>query len=103
MGREKGIETFQLACAEFERRNIWSQRLTRSSVGKPWRGPVTTALAAVAIAADRLGQDQIASFALSGVFNLQYWQGAADELGGTQVVWSAVDRPELAPALVRRG
>jgi glycosyltransferase involved in cell wall biosynthesis len=102
MGREKGINTFQLACAEFERRNIWSQRLTRGSVGKPWRRPVGAALAATAIVADWLRQDQVASFALSGIFNLQYWQGASDELGGPGAVWSAVETPELAAALVRR-
>jgi GT2 family glycosyltransferase len=103
MGREKGINTFQLACAEFERRNVWSQRLTRGSVGKPWRRPVAATLAAAAIVADWLRQDEIASFALSGIFNLQYWQGASDELGGPRAVWSAVEQPELAAALVRRG
>lgn len=102
MGREKGINTFQIACSEFERRNIWSRRLTRGSVGKPWRRPVAAALAAAAIIADWLGQDEVASFALSGIFNLQYWQGASDELGGPRVVWSAVEQPELAAALVRR-
>jgi GT2 family glycosyltransferase len=102
MGREKGIETFQLACMEFERRNVWSQRLTRGSVGKPWRQPISMALAAAAIVADWVGQDQVASFALSGIFNLQYWQGASDELGGPHAVWSAVERPEIASVLVRR-
>lgn len=102
MGREKGINTFELACHEFERRNIWSRRLTRGSVGKPWRRPVTTALAAAAILADAVGAEQVASFALSGIFNLQYWQGASDELGGPQAVWAAVKTPALASALVRR-
>jgi glycosyltransferase involved in cell wall biosynthesis len=103
MGREKGIDTFQLACIEFERRNIWSRRLTRGAVGKPWRRPVAAVLAAAAIVADWLGQERVASFALSGIFNLQYWQGASDELGGPAAVWAAVETPELAAALVRRG
>ncbi|MCC7371158.1 MAG: glycosyltransferase family 2 protein [Chloroflexi bacterium] len=102
MGREKGINTFELACHEFERRNIWSRRLTRGSVGKPWRQPVTAALAAVAILADKFGAEKVASFALSGIFNLQYWQGASDELGGPGAVWAAVRTPALASALVRR-
>jgi GT2 family glycosyltransferase len=103
MGREKGIDTFQLACIEFEQRNVWSRLLTRGSVGKPWRRPVAALLAAAAIVADWIGQEQVASFALSGIFNLQYWQGASDELGGSHAVWSAVKTPALAAALVRRG
>ena len=46
-----------------------------------------------AVVADRIGLEQGASFALSAIFNVQYWQGASDELGGPAPVWSAVDEP----------
>ena len=81
MGREKGINTFELACHEFERRHAWSRWLTRACVG-PVARPAMVGLFVAAVAADRLGLENAASFALSAIFNLQYWQGASDELGG---------------------
>jgi glycosyltransferase involved in cell wall biosynthesis len=102
MGREKGINTFELACWEFERRHAWSRKLTRACVGKPWRGLAMRALFAAAILADRAGLENGAAFALSAIFNLQYWQGASDELGGPAPVWSAVDEPSRVWALLGR-
>jgi glycosyltransferase involved in cell wall biosynthesis len=102
MGREKGINTFELACCEFERRHAWSRKLTRACVGKPWRGLARSGLFAAAVVADRLGLENGASFALSAIFNLQYWQGASDELGGPAPVWSAVDEPSRVWALLGR-
>jgi glycosyltransferase involved in cell wall biosynthesis len=102
MGREKGINTFELACWEFERRHVWSRRLTRACVGRSWRGPAVVGLFLVAMVADRIGLDEAASFALSAIFNLQYWQGASDELGGPAPVWRAVAEPARVPALLGR-
>jgi hypothetical protein len=102
MGREKGINTFELACEEFERRHPWSRFLTRACVGRPWRGPAMLSLFLAAMLADRIGQEQVASFALSAIFNVQYWQGASDELGGPAPVWSAVDEPSRVRALLGR-
>jgi hypothetical protein len=103
MGREKGINTFQIACREFERRHAWSRWLTRACIGRPWLRPTIWSLFLAASAADRIGQEQAASFALSAIFNLQYWQGASDELGGPKNVWAALREPALAAAVVRRG
>ncbi|MGE3907851.1 MAG: glycosyltransferase family 2 protein [Chloroflexota bacterium] len=102
MGREKGINTFQLTCLEFGRRHAWNRWLTRACVGRVWRQPITAGLFLTAVIADWLGLATSASGALSAIFNLQYWQGASDELGGPQAVWAAVDQPELAAALVHR-
>ena len=52
--------------------------------------------------ADRIGLEEAASFALSAIFNVQYWQGASDELGGPAPVWSAVDEPSRVRALLGR-
>jgi hypothetical protein len=46
--------------------------------------------------------EQGAAFALSAIFNLQYWQGASDELGGPTPVWSAVAEPSRVWALLGR-
>lgn len=102
MGREKGINTFEMACWEFERRHVWSQRLTRACVGRFWRGPAIIGLFVAAMLADRIGLEDAASFALSAIFNLQYWQGASDELGGPAPVWSAVAEPSRVWALLGR-
>ncbi|MCC6173976.1 MAG: glycosyltransferase family 2 protein [Chloroflexi bacterium] len=104
MGREKDLHTFAIACQEFERRHAWSRWLARACVGKPWRRAAICGLAGVAVAADALGQGRVATFALSGIYNVQYWQGASDELGHPDLVWQAVAAPlTVVPALLRRG
>ena len=102
MGREKGINTFELACHEFERRHVWNRRLTRACVGHFWRRPATLGLFMAALLADAIGLENAASFALSAIFNLQYWQGASDELGGPAPVWQAVAEPAGVRALLSR-
>lgn len=102
MGREKGINTFELACGEFEGRHTLSQRLTRACVGRPWRHLATKALFLAAVVADRVGLEHAASLALSAIFNVEYWQGAADELGGAAAVWRAIDEPSHVRAMLGR-
>jgi glycosyltransferase involved in cell wall biosynthesis len=102
MGREKGINTFELACWEFERRHAWSRKMTRACVGRPWRRLALAGLFVAATTADRIGLEQGAAFALSAIFNIQYWQGASDELGGPSPVWSAVAEPSRVWALLGR-
>jgi glycosyltransferase involved in cell wall biosynthesis len=102
MGREKGINTFELACHEFVRRHAWNRWLTRACVGQIWRRPAMLSLFLAAVAADTIGLDNAAAFALSAIFNLQYWQGASDELGGPAPVWNAVAEPSRVPVLLGR-
>jgi len=102
MSREKGINTFEIACYEFERRHVWNRRLARACVGRFWRRPATLGLFLAAVTADAIGLDNAASFALSAIFNLQYWQGASDELGGPSPVWNAVAEPSRVAALLGR-
>jgi len=102
MGREKGITTFEIACHEFERRHVWNRRLSRACVGRFWRRPAMFGLFVAALVADAIGLETAASFALSAIFNLQYWQGASDELGGPAPVWQAVAEPAGVRALLSR-
>ncbi|WP_174714085.1 exopolysaccharide biosynthesis glycosyltransferase EpsD [Candidatus Viridilinea mediisalina] len=44
----------------------------------------TTGLQALAVRSYNLGWRSLSRFALSGIFNLRYYQGVADELGGRQ-------------------
>jgi glycosyltransferase involved in cell wall biosynthesis len=103
MEREKGIGTFQIACRELARRHVLNRRLAYLCVGRPWLRPTIWSLFLASSAAVWIGQEQVASFALSAIFNLQYWQGASDELGGPNIVWTALRQPAVAAALIRRG
>jgi hypothetical protein len=40
--------------------------------------------------AARVGARRTASRALSGIFNVLYWQGVCDELGGRRILWQSV-------------
>jgi GT2 family glycosyltransferase len=83
MDRDKRHGTLGSAALDFDRRHRLSRLLARVAVGRP--ALVTSSvfvLSLGALAADRLGACRSASAALSGIFNLQYWHGVSDELGG---------------------
>jgi GT2 family glycosyltransferase len=93
MHRDRGHEALPCALVEFRQRHALNRLLARACVGR--RVLVDTAVLAlrgVAQAADLLGAGRPAAFALSGIFNLLYWQGVSDELGGPQVVWRSMAR-----------
>jgi GT2 family glycosyltransferase len=91
MEREKAIPVFGLACAEFHNRRAVNRWLARLCVGRPLlRDAVLLALALTVHASERTRSDRLASFALSSIFNVRYWQGASDELGGTSRLWKAI-------------
>jgi GT2 family glycosyltransferase len=101
MEREKGHEALSCAFAEFHQRHRLTRSLVRLCLGRPAlaRG-VVQGLRGVATGAGRLGAvgrggagERISALALSGAFNLLYWQGVADEMGGAGRVW-----PEIARA-----
>jgi hypothetical protein len=65
--------------------------VVRSCVGHAYLVKATVAaLRGVAVGADALGAGRAARSALGAIFNLLYWQGVSDELGGPQRVWTAV-------------
>jgi glycosyltransferase involved in cell wall biosynthesis len=91
MYRDKGHEALWCAVDEFQRRNVLTRWLARSCVGHPtFVRTAVAGLRTVAAAADRLRTRRIARLALSGIFNLWYWQGVSDELGGPEPVWRTV-------------
>ena len=83
MGRDKRYDTLAAAAAHFPRRHWLGRLLARVAVGRPRLvKSAVLVLGRSALAADRLGARRCASAALSGVFNLLYWHGVSDELGG---------------------
>ena len=91
MDRDKGHEALGLAYREFHARHPLSRALARACVGRPPAfAAVTSLLQAGVRAADTVGADRPAAAALSALFNLLYWQGISDALGGPRAVWRSV-------------
>jgi GT2 family glycosyltransferase len=88
---DKGHVALSLATRELHGRNPVNRVLARLCVGRPLmvRGAVP-ALAGVMRAAECLRAYRPGSLALSGIFNLLYWQGVCDGLGGAEPVWCLV-------------
>ncbi len=91
MHRDKGHQALSLACREFHRRHALNRFIARVCVGRPLTfGAATLALRGLVRATDVVGLRGVASSALSALFNLLYWQGVTDELGGRDVMWRSV-------------
>jgi GT2 family glycosyltransferase len=99
MSRDKGHEAMQRALREFERRHPLNQALSRTLTGRPRL--LHSAVAALGVAvrcSARVGAQRVSSGALSAIFNLLYWQGVCDELGGRDVLWRSVSARTLLSA-----
>jgi glycosyltransferase involved in cell wall biosynthesis len=91
MQRDKGHPTFRNATREFHYRNRVNRLMARVCVGRPALVRATTyGVRALVYAAERVRARRLAVFALSGLFNVLYWQGVSDELGGPEQVWRSV-------------
>jgi hypothetical protein len=100
----KGHEALACAAAEFHTRHYLNQLLAELCVGrKPVLHAAVAALRGVAYAAERVGAHRSAILALSGIFNMLYWQGASDEFGGARLVWRAINESADAGPLASPG
>jgi len=91
MWRDKGHQALELAYLEFHRRHALNRSLARACVGRPVPfAAATIVLRGVVRAADALRMRVVAQSALSALFNLLYWQGVNDELGGPAELWRSV-------------
>lgn len=90
---EKGYGTLQLAAREFHQRHPLNRVTARAFVGHRTALRVAARLLGdLSRAADRVGLERPAALALSGLYNLLYWQGVSDALGGPAGLWAAVAR-----------
>jgi hypothetical protein len=72
--------------------------LTSLCLGRPaLSGAVTAGLRVAAQAGHRLGSQTVPRMAYSGIFNLRYYQGMADELGSRDAFFAGMARTELPP------
>ena len=91
MHREKGHEALSCAVEEFHTRHVLTRTLARLCVGRgAFVKTSVVSLRGLALAADGIGLGKVARLALGAIFNLLYWQGVSDEIGGSKQVWSAI-------------
>lgn len=90
MHREKNNPVLGSVFGEFHGRHWLNRAMARFCVGSVLFGPTRLVLATMARVAGWLGLDALASKVLSGLFNLLYWQGVSDALGGPASMWRAV-------------
>ena len=93
MGRDKQNEALSVAAHDFDSRHWLGRLLARVSVGRPRLVKTTVACLALGVrVADRVGAARAASLELSAIFNLLYWQGVCEELGGHTAFWQWLRR-----------
>jgi hypothetical protein len=98
MAHHKGQATLEQAAAEFYERHPLNRALLRACVGRRRASWTAVAvLSGLARTVAHLGAHDLAAHALSAVFNLLYWQGASDELGGRRAVWRAIEAGRAQP------
>jgi GT2 family glycosyltransferase len=91
MTRDKGHEAFVYATRELKLRHPLTRLLVWSCAGRPvFARGATQVLGGLARGADRLHGGRVALIALSAIFNLLYWQGVTEELGGRAQVRQAL-------------
>lgn len=90
--REKQQEwILPTARTEFHKRHPLIRLLMRACIDRERLGRGTTAaLRLVAGLGERLGMRRVSQLAFSGIFNLRYYQGMADEIGGRQQFFSTM-------------
>jgi GT2 family glycosyltransferase len=85
MERDKGHVALQVATREFQTRHPLNCLMTRLCVGRQTLlKAAVCALRSVVHIAGHVRSERTAQLALSGIFNLLYWQGVCDELGGPE-------------------
>lgn len=92
MTRDKGQQwLLPTVMGEYHGRHPFVRGLTQACMGRERRveGAVT-ALARVAMWGDRLGLAAVPRYAYSGIFNLLYYQGIRDALGGDEAFWDLI-------------
>jgi len=84
MGRDQGrVGVLEDAGVEFHYRHPITRRLVMLSLALPGSGrAIEVAGRPLSVVLTLLGLRGVADRVLAGVFNLAYWRGVADELGG---------------------
>ena len=77
---------------EFSSRNLLTRGLTRLCLDRPVPRSISLwGMKQSMLAGDIIGSSRLTHFSCSGIFNLQHYQGIADELGGRETFFTALD------------
>jgi GT2 family glycosyltransferase len=77
---------------EYRDRHVIVRALTRSCVSRPWLATAFSwSLRVVARTGRIVRAEPITRQALSGIYNLAYYRGVADELGDPELLWKLID------------
>jgi hypothetical protein len=88
MERDKRLPSMHEAAKDFRARHVLNRASVRVLVGhKALLAAVVFTLGTLVQVADKVGASRPTRLALSAMFNLQYWQGVCDELGGRERLW----------------
>lgn len=81
--RDGGQRRWQTIKEEFAGRHKLNRALVRGCLDRPrLSGLVSATLSGISAACHALGLERVSCAALSGLFNLRYYQGVCDEIGG---------------------
>lgn len=87
---------------EFYQRNLLIQTLTRLCIDRPTLSKMMMGLLQkVAQTAQKRGKTGVSHKAYSGIFNLRYYQGVADQLGGRSVFFKQIINRRHPPAPIK--
>jgi GT2 family glycosyltransferase len=94
MTRHKGQEwLLSTILREYRGRSFLVRAVAHLGLDRPAASrAITAALRRLMLAGDRLGSARLIYYACSGIFNLSFYQGVADELGGAQHFWQELSR-----------
>ncbi len=100
--RRKRRDLLQSVAGEFHERHRLTQAFVRTSLRWGWARRLASWTSRLLIASSfKLGMREVSRYACSGVFNLFYWYGIADELGSTSAALRLIDSdPWTAPVIV---
>jgi glycosyltransferase involved in cell wall biosynthesis len=94
MARQKGQRwLLDTVLREYGRRSLPVRLVTRLGLGRPAVArSLTAGLELMMRLADRLDSPRLVTYACSGIFNLEFYQGMAEELGGPDRFWQEIAR-----------
>ena len=92
--RDRGhADVYDWIASNYRSRHALVRAMTHACVGHARTTKVTGhALRGVAAAANAARLEAVSRTALSGIYNVAYYQGVTDELGGSRELWRILDR-----------
>jgi GT2 family glycosyltransferase len=83
---------------EFTTRNVLTRALVHACIDRPWVTQlVLEGLQYLGIVSHHIGARAVAQAIYSAIFNLRYYQGLADELGGKTKLFAGMQQRVVAP------